>query len=86
MSTIVISIPSEIAVFLGDTPEQIERTALEILVLDLHRRCVISGGRATEILAMERLDFTRLAGENGIPYFRMSPEGWQHEVESIRKP
>ncbi len=86
MSQIQITLPGEIAEFLGDFLEQIERHVLEILVLDLYRRHVISGGRAAEILAVDKLAFIRWSGDNGIPYFRTTPEDWQHELEAIRMP
>jgi hypothetical protein len=86
MSRILITIHSEIAEFLGDSPEQIEPNVLEILVLDLYRRHRISGVRAAEFLAVDKLTFVHWAGENGSPYYRTTPEDWQHELESIGTP
>jgi predicted HTH domain antitoxin len=85
MSTIQITVDESITELLGDSPEQIERTALEIIVLDLYRRHVISGGRAAEILNLDLLTFIRWSGSRGVPYFDMTDEQWEHEVQSINK-
>lgn len=44
---------------LGDSPEQIERAALKIIVFDLYRRHVISGGRGAEIINLKSFAFVR---------------------------
>jgi len=85
MSQIQITVDQSVTELLGDSPEQIERTALEIIVLDLYRRHVISGGRAAEILNLDLLTFIRWSGSLGIPYFDMTPEEWEQELRAIRK-
>jgi predicted HTH domain antitoxin len=85
MSTIRLTVDESVSELLGDSPEQVERAALEIIVLDLYRRHVISGGRAAEILNLDLLTFIRWSGSRGIPYFDMSDEQWDHEVQSINK-
>jgi len=85
MSQIQLTIDESVTELLGDSPEQIERTALEIIVLDLYRRHVISGGRAAEILNLDLLTFIHWSGSLGIPYFDMTPEDWEQELRAIRK-
>ena len=85
MSSIHLEVDEDFAELLGSSPEQIERTALEIIVLDLYRRHVISGGRAAEILNLDLLTFVRWSGSLGIPYFDMTPEDWEQELRAIRK-
>jgi hypothetical protein len=85
MSQIQITVDESVTALLGDSPEQIERAALEIIVLDLFRRHVISGGRAAEILNLDLLTFIRWSGSLGIPYLDMTPEEWQEELRVIRK-
>ena len=85
MSQTQITVDESVTELLGDSPEQIERTALEIIVLDLYRRHVISGGRAAEILNLDLLTFIRWSGSLGIPYLDMTPEEWQQELRAIRK-
>ena len=85
MSAIHLEIDESVTELLGDSPEQIERAALEIIVLDLYRRHVISGGRAAEILNLDLLTFIRWSGSLGVPYFDMAPEDWEQELRAIRK-
>jgi predicted HTH domain antitoxin len=85
MSAIQINLDESVAEFLGDSPEQIERNVLEIIVLELYRRHSISGGRAAELLNLDQLTFIRLAGAHGIPYFDMTPEEWQQELRAIER-
>jgi hypothetical protein len=85
MSQIQITVDESVTELLGDSPEQIERTALEIIVLDLYRRHVISGGRAAEILNLDLLTFIRWSGSLGIPYLDMTSEEWQQELRVLDK-
>jgi hypothetical protein len=85
MSQIQIKLDEDVAEFLGDSPEQIERHALEMIVLELYRRHEISGGRAAELLGLDLLSFIRWSGALGIPYFDMTPEQWEHELRAINK-
>lgn len=59
MSKITIEVDETVLSILGESPEQIERQALEMIVLELYRRHTISAGRAAEILGMEKLAFIR---------------------------
>jgi Uncharacterised protein family (UPF0175) len=85
MSQIQITVDKSVTELLGDSPEQIERTALEIIVLDLYRRHVISAGRAAEILNVDLLNFIRWSGSLGIPYLDMTSEEWQQELRVLEK-
>jgi predicted HTH domain antitoxin len=49
----------------------------------LYRRGTISGGRAAELLGMDRYDFIRYAAKLGIPYFAMTEEEWNAEVDRL---
>lgn len=86
MSTIQFELDADVTEILGNSPEQIERSALEMVVLELYRRHEISVGRAAKILDLDLLTFIRWSGSLGIPHFDMSPEQWEHEVQSILKP
>ncbi len=81
MSEIRITVDEKVLKILGDSPEQIERQALEMIVLELYRRHTISAGRGAEILGLDKLAFIRWSGSLGIPYFDQSPESLQQEVE-----
>ena len=85
MSQVPVMLDKDVMELLGDSPEQIERTALEMIVLELYRRHEISGGRAAELLDLDLLSFIRWSGSLGVPYFDMAPEQWEHELRAINK-
>jgi predicted HTH domain antitoxin len=85
MSQIQIDVDDDVTKLLGDSPEQISRHALEIIVLDLYRRHELSSGRAAELLGLDWMTFIRWSGERGIPFLDMTPEEWQAEVRVARK-
>ncbi len=83
-TTITIEIDDDVAARLGDSPRAITDAARQAIVLDLFRRAAISGGRASALLDMDRLDFMRLASSRGIPVIDMTAEEWQEEVRRVR--
>jgi predicted HTH domain antitoxin len=85
MSEIRVRFDEELLPLLGDSPEEIEQHALEMIVLELYRRHTISAGRAAELLGMEKFAFIRWTGELGIPFFDMTPEEWQEELRVLEK-
>jgi hypothetical protein len=85
MSQVQIKIDADVVELLGDSPEQIERSVLEVLVLDLYRRHEISAGRAAELLDLDELAFIRWSGSLGIPYFDTTPEDWANQLRAIEK-
>ena len=85
MSVIQLEVDEDLAEILGSSPEQIERSALEIIVLDLYRRHEISAGRAAKFLGREKFDFIRWSGSLGIPFLDMTPEEWQQELRVLDK-
>jgi hypothetical protein len=85
MSRIPVLLDEDVTALLGDSPEAIERSALEMIVLELYRRHDISAGRAAELLHLDLLTFARWAGSLGVPYFDMTSEQWKHELRAINK-
>lgn len=85
MSQVQVMIDADVVELLGDSPEQIERSVLEVLVLDLYRRHAVSAGRAAEILDLEEMAFIRWSGLLGIPYFDTTPEDWANQLRAIEK-
>jgi hypothetical protein len=85
MSRIPVLLDEDVTALLGDSPEEIERGALEMIVLELYRRHEISAGRAAELLHLELLTFARWSGSLGLPYFDTTPEQWEQEVRAINK-
>jgi predicted HTH domain antitoxin len=83
MTEIRVPFDEALLPLLGDSPEEIERHALEMIVLELYRRGTISAGRAAHLLGMEKLAFIRWTGELGIPYFRISAEELREELRIL---
>lgn len=83
MSQAPIMLDTEVIRLLGDSPEQVERSVLERLVLDLYRRHEISVGRGAELLNLDLLTFIRWSGSQGIPYIDMTDEDWEQELRAI---
>jgi predicted HTH domain antitoxin len=65
--------------------QPVERTAREMIVLELYRRSLISSGKAAALLGISRLDFIQRASELGIPYFRFTEDEWQAEVAESKR-
>ncbi|MGH2615224.1 MAG: UPF0175 family protein [Thermomicrobiales bacterium] len=85
MSRIPVMLDEDVTDLLGDSLEKIERSALEMIVLELYRRHEISAGRAAELLHLDLLTFARWSGSLGVPYFDMTPEQWEQELRAINK-
>jgi predicted HTH domain antitoxin len=84
MSEIRITVDEHVLKILGESPEQIERQALEMIALELYRRHAVSAGRAAEILGMDELAFIRWSGSLGIPYIDFPPEELHEELANLR--
>ena len=54
-------------------------------ILELYRRKEISSGKAAELLGMQRFEFVRYASRLGIPFFDMSKEELERDLEALRK-
>ena len=56
----------------------------EYIILGLFQEAHISGGKAAELLDLNRRDFIALLARKGIPYFRLEREEWDAEAARIR--
>ena len=83
MSEIRVRVDDELLPLLGESAEEIERQALEMIVLGLYRRRTVSAGRAADALGMEELAFIRWTGTLGIPYFDVSPDELREELRIL---
>lgn len=83
MSEIRVPFDEALLPLLGNSPEEIERHALEMIVLELYRRGTISVGRAARLLGMDKLAFIRWTGELGIPYFRITADELREELRVL---
>lgn len=68
MSQVQINIDAAVTELLGESPEEMDRRALEMIVLELYRRHDISSSRAAKLLDLDLLAFIRWSGSLGIPF------------------
>lgn len=83
MREIRIETSEELLKLLGESTEQIERHALEMIVLELYRRHTVSAGRAAILLGMDKFSFIRWSGSLGIPYFDLTAEELREELKIL---
>ena len=81
---VTVQLDDDLAAILQREEEPVERAALKMIVLELYRRGTISSGKAAELLDVPRYDFIQRASALGIPYFNLTPEDLDAEVELIR--
>lgn len=79
MSNVTIQLEDDLTAMLHRIHEPIEDAVREMVVLELYRRRILSGGKAAELLHMARIDFIKHASRLGIPYIDMTPEEWEAE-------
>jgi predicted HTH domain antitoxin len=79
MNTISINLEEDLVALLHQANQPLERTARELIVLELYPRGTISSGKAVQLLGMSRLEFIQYASRLGIPYFTMTEDEWKNE-------
>jgi predicted HTH domain antitoxin len=79
MSTISIDLEEDVVALLRQSNQPVERTARELIVLELYRRGAISSGKAAQLLGMSRVEFIQYASRLGIPYYAMTEDEWKNE-------
>ncbi|MGH2561477.1 MAG: UPF0175 family protein [Thermomicrobiales bacterium] len=80
MSRISLELDDDVVALLRQDDQTLDQTAREVIVMDLYRRGVLSGGKAAELLGMDRLAFIHRAADLGIPYFNYTIEDWEAEL------
>jgi predicted HTH domain antitoxin len=84
METVQIALDADLVAVLEEVGRHAKDSVRELLVLELYREGLISSGKAADLMRLSRVDFIRSAGEQGVPYFRMSHEELRHEVEQAK--
>jgi predicted HTH domain antitoxin len=84
MAGVMVQLDDELEAILDREEEPIERVALEMIVLELYRRGTISSGKAAELLGVPRYDFIQRASALGIPYFTVTSEELDAELDVMR--
>jgi predicted HTH domain antitoxin len=85
MSAVNVQVEEDLAALLQSSNQPIERTARELMVLELYRRGTISSGKAAQLLGMERFEFIRFASRLGIAFFDMTEDEWAAERAQAEK-
>ena len=84
MKTVQITIDADLVAVLEELGRPAKDSVPGLVVLELYREGLISSGKAAELMGLEREDFIRRAGEQGIPYLRMSHEELRGEIERAK--
>jgi predicted HTH domain antitoxin len=84
MSTVSLALDNAVVDLLRQRDQPIERTALELIVVELYRRREISRGKAAALLAMALADFIDVAATLGIPSFDLTDDEWEADAARIK--
>jgi predicted HTH domain antitoxin len=79
MSTISLDLGEDLMAVLHQLNQPVQRAVLELVVLELYRRGMISSGKAAQMLGMSRLEFIHYSSHLGIPYLAMTEDEWEAE-------
>ena len=79
-----ISLDEDFLSFVAKKRKDIPERLKELSVLELYRRKEISGGKAAQLLGMERFEFVRYASRLGISFFDISKEELEKDLEIAR--
>ncbi len=82
-TTLQITVPSSL-LELGIEPAEIQRRAVEWLVLSLFTRERISSGKAARLLGIHRSEFLDLLRQYGIAFVDLSPEELDEELAAAK--
>ncbi len=82
-TTLQITVPSSLLEF-GIEPAEIQRRAVEWLVLSLFTRERISSGKAARLLEIHRSEFLDLLRQYGIAFVDLSPEELDEELAAAK--
>lgn len=85
MTTLNVELPDPLMEMLGQLEQPPERAVLEMIVFELHRRALLSGGRGAELLGLDRREFIRRADALGIPYFNYDEAEAAKEIAASRE-
>lgn len=79
MTTISIELQEDLVALLHQFNQPVQRSARELIVLELYRRGIVSSGKAAELLSMDRWELIHYASRLGIPYFTLTQDEWAAE-------
>lgn len=79
MPPVTVTLDTDLATLLQKRDQPIQKTAREMIVLELYRQGSISSGKAAQLLDMSRWEFIQHASQLGIAFFDLNAEEWQRE-------
>lgn len=79
MSSLSIQLDDALVSLLQGLNQPVQRSARELMVLELYRRGSVSSGKAAELLGVSRPDFIRHASGLGISFMDMTDAEWDDE-------
>lgn len=82
MTTVQLDFDDALVGILEQVRQPLHEAAREIIVVELFRRGMLSGGKAAELLGLSRLEFVHRAADADIPYFSFTDEEWEEERRS----
>lgn len=83
MASIEIKIPPAARDYVLDDTTDVMRNALLLYPSIVNN--TISHGRAAELLGMRKMELIELYGRLGIPYFDMTDEEFDEEIQTIKR-
>lgn len=79
MPPVTVTLDTDLATLLQKRDQPIQKTACEMIILELYRQGSISSGKAAQLLDMSRWEFIQHASQLGIAFFDLNAEEWQRE-------
>ena len=79
MPPVTVTLDTDLATLLQKRDQPIQKTAREMIILELYRQGSISSGKAAQLLDMSRWEFIQHASQLGIAFFNLNAEEWQRE-------
>jgi predicted HTH domain antitoxin len=86
MTTIQVQLEDDVVLLLRQLNQPAQQAVRELVIMELYRRGTISGGKAAELLGVDRLEFIRRSGQVGIPYFNITKEELEAEFNRSQAP
>lgn len=80
-----LKLPEELFPSFGEDSRQVEKTVLEVVVLELVRNGVISSAFGAKVLRLEYRDFLDLMAAHNVPIVDYRPEGLEEELNLLKR-
>lgn len=85
MGQLTLELDEGLLSILRDLREPAQDAARELIVIELHRRHLISLSRAAQVLGMPLLDYIQYSGSLGIPYLDYDDEELDREFAAAKE-